>query len=214
MASTSHINHNDIADFAKLKPLGRLLKIKHFGDKGYTQFLGIVTPKHSVVIEFIGSLDELNAVLGVIKTLIKEHKEVDRKHSEVYMELDSILQHIQRKIINITYCLTTIPQHRKELCLLQETDIQELEEMIERLWNTLSNERKKCLFVLPRENIVYAFLNLARTVCRRVERIASRLFHYSMIRKECYVYLNRLSDLLYILMRYLADRLDIIEECL
>lgn len=164
------------------------------GDKGQTVTLaGKKVFKDDARVEAYGSVDELNALIGVIiaftshnevkKILEKVQKELFLVGGELAMEKASI------KKIN--------PIHVSAL----ETKIDEIEEDLPHLAN----------FVLPGGCKTAALLHHARTVCRRAERRVVALSQKSKVNPDIIKYLNRLGDLLFVLARY-ENRKKRIEE--
>jgi len=164
------------------------------GDKGQTVTLaGKKVYKDDLRVEAYGSVDELNALLGVImsfttdseikETLTKIQKELFVVGAELAMEKTAM------KKIN--------PTHISDL----ESKIDEIEEELPHLAN----------FVLPGGSKTASLLHLARTVCRRAERRTVSLSQKSNINPDITRYLNRLGDLLFVLARY-ENRKKRIEE--
>jgi cob(I)alamin adenosyltransferase len=166
---------------------------KH-GDRGETSlFGGKRLSKDSLRIEAYGSVDELNSILGVVRSL-KPHR-----------ELDSLLEQVQNELFVLGADLATPrTSSSKKVQRLQEQSVLQLEEHIDALDETLSPLRS---FILPGGSPVAAKLHVARTVCRRAERLVVRLGKKEKIGGLPVKYLNRLSDLLFVLARY-ANKLD------
>lgn len=168
------------------------------GDSGETAlFGGERVPKDAQRIEAYGSVDELNCVLGVIRAL---------KPKPV---LDRILGKVQHQLFELGADLATpkahqspfIPRMKKSHAAALERTIDALEKELEPLKS----------FILPGGSVVAAELHLARTVCRRAERSVVRLSRNEDIGDAVIIYLNRLSDLLFVMARA-ANRLDGQEE--
>ncbi|MCX6120188.1 MAG: cob(I)yrinic acid a,c-diamide adenosyltransferase [Ignavibacteriales bacterium] len=168
------------------------------GDTGDTSlFGGKRVPKSSLRIDAYGTVDELNALLGVSRAL-KPHTEVD-----------SILEQIQNQLFvlgaDLATPFDTTPMKMKRV---QQNEIQILEETIDRLDAQLEPLKS---FILPGGSAVSAQLHVARTVCRRAERFVDALGRKEEIGKFPLVYLNRLADLLFVLARY-ANKISKVNE--
>jgi len=164
-----------------------------FGDKGDTRLFGgqVVTKDHPR-IEVYGTLDELNSVLGIILSGLR-----DKEFSE-------ILTRIQNDIFRISSILAT-PDDKNRQKIEQKVepdDIHYLEQIIDKLDSGLPQLKN---FILPGGSETASFLHLARTVCRRAERYLTTLMKNEKIDGEIAVYLNRLSDLLFVSARYIND---------
>lgn len=159
------------------------------GDTGDTSlFGGKRVPKHSERIDAYGTVDELNAQLGIIRAL---HPAAD---------VDTLLEQIQNHLFvlgaDLASPLDTAPANLQRI---QLHEIQLLEEAIDRLDAQLEPLKS---FILPGGSLVSAQLQSARTVCRRAERSVDALGRKETIGKFPLVYLNRLADLLFVVARY------------
>jgi cob(I)alamin adenosyltransferase len=158
------------------------------GDTGETGLLGGVrVKKHDLRIEAYGTVDELNAVLGVVRAA--------RPSSRV----DQILDHIQNELFSVGAELATPTTAGSHFGRVEESEVARLEEMIDLCETDLAPLRN---FILPGGTPAAAQLHLARTVCRRAERLVVALSESSAVSPQLVVYLNRLSDLLFVLARY------------
>ena len=159
------------------------------GDKGDTSlFGGQRVPKDALRIEAYGTVDELNSLLGVARA--------DNTGSLV----DKVLGHVQSELFDLGADLATPrSNHKKQIKRIEPRDAHALEKYIDSLETHLKPLRA---FVLPGGSPVAARLHFARTVCRRAERVVVRLSRNEDIGKGITVYLNRLSDLLFVLARY------------
>ncbi len=158
------------------------------GDTGETGLLGGVrVKKHDLRIEAYGTVDELNAVLGVVRAA--------RPSSRV----DQILDHIQNELFSVGAELATPTTAGSHFGRVEESQVARLEEMIDLCETDLSPLKN---FILPGGTPAAAQLHLARTVCRRAERLVVALSESSAVSPQLVVYLNRLSDLLFVLARY------------
>ena len=170
------------------------------GDKGETSLAsGQRVPKDSARIECTGTVDELNAVLGLARTANGETpgaSEADRER------LDALLLRLQNELFVLGADLSTLPasRHPKQT-VIEERHVAALERAVE-AFNEGLPELKS--FVLPGGGRVTAFLHQARTVCRRAERRVAALGRAEPVSPHVLVYLNRLSDLLFVLGRWAA----------
>lgn len=159
------------------------------GDKGETSLLGGKrVPKNDLRIETYGTVDELNSLLGVIRAM------------RISKKLDSILRKIQEDIFVLGADLAS-PEEKKASVppRIGENQIADLEKVIDELEPKLPPLRN---FIFPGGTPPAAYLHLARAVCRRAERCAISLKRAEPISPSIIVYLNRLSDLLFILARW------------
>lgn len=165
------------------------MKKVHFGDEGYTTICNEKVPKYSLVVEFIGGIDELVSMLGLIRTYIRNCSELT--------ELQETLKEIQVNLMNIASSVATCS---KEMICREHID--NMDRYIEMLWNNIIS-RSESRLVIPGGSIESSLMHIARAVCRRVERIGAKLLHERRLDKNSYIYINRLSDLLYIYSRYI-----------
>lgn len=168
------------------------------GDRGDTSlFGGQRVPKDALRIEAYGTVDELNSVLGIVRADNKEPL------------IDEILEAIQNELFELGADLATPRSISNKLVKrIQSKHAQRLERVIDRLDAQLKPLKA---FVLPGGSPVAARLHFARTVCRRAERAVVRLSRNEDIGEDITVYLNRLSDLLFVLARYANLRAGIPE---
>lgn len=169
------------------------------GDSGETSLAsGQRIAKDSLRIESYGTVDELNAILGLVRTANREGpaRKADRGR------LDALLEQIQNELFNLGSDLATLPQDRHpKQPVIEARHVTFLEKTIDDLNAGLPELRS---FVLPGGGWVSAFLHQARTVCRRAERLVTTLARREAVGKHALVYLNRLSDLLFVLGRWAA----------
>jgi len=160
------------------------------GDNGSTSLLyGGRVRKNSPRIEICGVLDELSSYLGLSKSLLKSRRQKD------------VISKIQKDLMVICSEVSTrIPAAHKLRKRIDREDIKDLELFIEKLEK--KRKLKKAVFILPGENTLSATLDVARTVARKAERRMITLKDKRMMRNRYIpIYLNRLSDLLYLLAR-------------
>jgi cob(I)alamin adenosyltransferase len=159
------------------------------GDSGDTSlFGGQRVPKDALRIEAYGTVDELNSVLGIARSDLQDP------------EIDRILSDIQNQLFELGADLATPRSVEKKVVKrIDPKDVQQLEKTIDGVEPVLKPLRS---FVLPGGSPLAARLHFARTVCRRAERAVVRLSRNEDIGETVTVYLNRLSDLLFVLARY------------
>jgi len=160
------------------------------GDAGDTGlFGGARVGKDDPRVEAYGTVDELNACLGVVRAL------------GASAETDEALLQIQSDLFTLGAELACVPgkEDKLRMNVLGQADIERLEGWIDRSQEPLEPLKN---FVLPGGSTSAAELHRARTVCRRAERRTLTAGRTSPIRPEIVIYLNRLSDLLFVLARY------------
>lgn len=173
------------------------------GDKGETSLVGGQRiAKDAVRIEAYGTVDELNAILGLARTANRETpgaSDADRER------MDVLLVRLQSELFNLGSDLATLPQDRHpKQPVIEARHVTFLEQTIDELNDGLPELHS---FVLPGGGWVSAFLHQARTVCRRAERLVTTLARQEAIGPHTLVYLNRLSDLLFVLARWIGHQL-------
>ena len=160
------------------------------GDGGQTR-LGdnSQVPKTDLRIEAYGTVDELNAVLGLVRT------------SALAASQSEVLQLVQNDLFDLgaDLCRPQAEAEEKGAVLrIQAAQVARLEAEIDRLNADLEPLRS---FVLPGGADAAAWLHLGRTVCRRAERCVWALAQRDAINEQVLIYLNRLSDLLFVMSR-------------
>lgn len=170
------------------------------GDQGETALVGGKrVPKDATRIEAYGTLDELNAVLGIARAFNS-----DTQPEEVRKRVDEILCRLQNELFDLGSELATPPEaHHEHMFRVGEGEVSALEKALDRLQEDLEPLRS---FILPGGGKVSAFLHQARTVCRRAERLVFRLSREENIGPWPLRYLNRLSDFLFVLARWVAKQ--------
>jgi len=162
-----------------------------FGDKGFTSlFGGEVVRKNHLRVECYGTIDELNSMLGVLRTKIRTE------------EVDTILLRLQNQLFYISSEIAASGEESaaKLNRLINEADIRQLETEIDEFTKRTDPLKN---FILPGGSEDSAYCHLARTICRRAERILTSLDDVQKVRGDIIKFMNRLSDLLFILARYL-----------
>lgn len=171
------------------------------GDKGSTTFLGgQVVSKSNLRVSCYGTLDELNAVIGVIRS-----QKVDPK------ELDDALELMQRNLFTIGAILANPNNSSVGRQILFDAPAQtaELEKLIDEFDAKLPQLTN---FVLPGGTRVASLLHLARTVTRRAERILVALSEQEEIDGTLIAYLNRVSSALFVFARTVNHRSGVREQ--
>lgn len=161
------------------------------GDKGLTSLIGGTrVPKYDLRIESYGTVDELNSYIGMIR---------DQKIDDYQKE---ILKEIQDRLFTIGAALASDPDKSKmTIPDLKEADIEMLEKNMDKMNEVLPDLKH---FILPGGDQAVSFCHIARCVCRRAERITVHLSEESFVEEKVIIYLNRLSDFLFVLARKLA----------
>ena len=172
------------------------------GDSGTTAlFGGTRVPKHHIRIESYGTVDELNSWLGLIRD------------QEINEQSKNQLAHIQDKRFTLGAILATDPEkailkngkERLNIPKISSADIKSLENAIDEMDASLPQMTH---FILPGGHTSVSYCHIARTVCRRAERIGTLLFENEPFDEEVLSYLNRLSDYLFVLARKLSKELQ------
>jgi cob(I)alamin adenosyltransferase len=159
------------------------------GDLGETGlFGGPRVGKDMARIEAFGTVDELNAVLGVVRA------------ETLPDDVDQVLERIQRELFDLGAELASPDPVKQGTRKIDRGNVSALEAQIDRFQESLQPLDK---FILPGGNRAAALLHLARTVCRRAERRLVTLVRHSQeeISLPLLAYLNRLSDLLFVFAR-------------
>ncbi|TWT43419.1 cob(I)yrinic acid a,c-diamide adenosyltransferase [Botrimarina hoheduenensis] len=166
------------------------------GDTGETALLGGVrASKDDIRIEAYGTVDELNASLGAARA---ELVRSERLAESVAESIDAILAEAQNRLFDLGAELATATGATISFATLSEPHVAALEGSIDHHESSLPPLRE---FVLPGGSAAASHLHLARCVCRRAERTVVRLAGEQAVREIAVRYLNRLSDLLFVLAR-------------
>jgi cob(I)alamin adenosyltransferase len=167
------------------------------GDKGQTTLVGGKSvDKDSPRIEAYGTVDELNAIVGLTRRANQEEAGPDAGKARI----DAILARVQNELFNLGSLLATLPEDLGEKQpRIEARHVEKLEHEIDELNEHLPPLRS---FTLPGGGWTSSYLHLARTVCRRAERVVVGLGRVESIDAECVRYLNRLSDALYVIGRW------------
>ena len=167
------------------------------GDKGMTSlFGGEKVPKFHDRIEAYGTVDELNSFLALLRDSLTQE------------DIRGQLLEVQNYLFNLGSHLATPPDKQDFLPNLDESKTTMLESSIDEMEAQLAPLKN---FILPGGHPVIALGHIARTVCRRAERRVVGLSNNEEIDPHIPRYLNRLSDYLFVLTRYLAHILGVAE---
>ena len=164
------------------------------GDTGYTGLLGNQrVPKYDPRPDTFGTVDEATSALGLARATTQD--EMAR----------AVILHMQRDLYVLMAELATLPENLAAIGMAITADhVRWLEETEEQLKASVEIPNK---FVIPGDSFDGAALDLARTIIRRAERMTVRLLHDGIIENgEVIRYLNRLSDVVFILARYLEAK--------
>lgn len=170
------------------------------GDKGKTSLIGgTKVPKNHLRIEAYGTVDELNSWIGFVNDQLKI------KHE------NKILKEIQDRLFTIGSSLACDPEKEPKLKIpdLGESDILLVEKEIDKMNDRLPEMRS---FILPGGHPAVSSAHIARCVCRRAERLCVSLDENKMFVDPLVIkYLNRLSDYLFILARFIGKQMKVKE---
>lgn len=175
------------------------------GDDGTTGLIGGTrVKKHHIRIESYGTVDELNSWLGLIRD------------QEIDTHVKDVLTQIQEKLFTIGAILATdtdkaiLKNGKKRLNIqeIRDTDIEVLETEIDIMEASLPQMTH---FILPGGHTTVSYCHIARTVCRRAERMCALLHEKAPFNAYLLIYINRLSDYLFVLARKLSLTLQAVE---
>jgi len=160
------------------------------GDKGTTSLVGGKrVSKTDPRLEAYGTIDELNSFIGLMLSVMDEKAESAGN-----------IRWIQQKLFNIGGCLATDTTSFQlpDSCKIMAPDVERIENMIDVLTEGLPEQRS---FILPGGTEAASYAHVARTVCRRAERLILALSGDTEVPPELLQYINRLSDYLFVLAR-------------
>ncbi len=170
------------------------------GDLGKTSLIGgTKVPKSHIRIESYGTIDELNSFIGLLGDYLQTPAE------------KTALKEIQDRLFTIGSSLAVDPDKEPLMKIpdLKESDIQWLEQQIDHMNNTLPVMKS---FILPGGHAAVSTAHIARCVCRRAERICVHMQQEDLFIDPLVIkYLNRLSDYLFVLARYIGHLLQVPE---
>ncbi len=163
------------------------------GDKGQTSLIGGTrVSKADLRLETYGTADELNSFIGLLRA------------ESLPTDIDQKLANIQNKLFNLGAYLATDPSTRKPAndIVLTEFDVQDLERAIDSFSEEVTPPRG---FLLPAGNKKVAEAHVCRTITRRLERKMVALLDQTPSDLVCLQYVNRLSDLFFVLAQKIAQ---------
>ena len=171
------------------------------GDRGETALVGGKrVPKDSLRIEAYGTIDELNSIVGLARAF-NEEKLAD---GEAHRFLDTLLRQIQDELFDLGSELATPPDFFQEgMYRVSESEVKKIEQLIDECQKELEPLKS---FVLPGGGRIGAYLHQCRTVCRRAEREILRLSRAEELSEWPIKYVNRLSDLFFVLSRWISKK--------
>lgn len=169
------------------------------GDKGLTSLIGGTrVPKYHLRIESYGTVDELNSYIGLIRD------------QDISAHDKDLLKQVQDRLFTIGSLLASDPERSKMVIPdLHTADIELLEKEMDVMNEHLPELRH---FILPGGSNTISYCHVARCVCRRAERLSVHLSTESGVDEKVIIYLNRLSDYLFILARKVAHEAKIAEN--
>ena len=171
------------------------------GDRGDTALVGgHRVPKDSLRIEAYGSIDELNSIVGLARVFNEESLDA----GEAHRFLDEVLCQVQDELFDLGSELATPPEFFQQgMYRVGSGEIARLEKLMDKCQKDLEPLKS---FILPGGGRVGAYLHQCRTVCRRAERDVLRLSRGEEINSDVIKYVNRLSDLFFVLSRWIAKQ--------
>jgi cob(I)alamin adenosyltransferase len=175
------------------------------GDKGLTGLIdGKRIPKSDIRIIAYGSIDELNSYIGLSISLLSQHR--TNNNNQSFSDIIITLNRIQNELFIIGSDLA-------DPDLSKPTSLRVQSIMITGLENDIDNYEKELspitYFILPGGSVESSTLHIARSITRRAETNVSKLLLKDIINNLVLIYLNRLSDLLFVLGRTVNKRLQI-----
>lgn len=171
------------------------------GDDGETSLVGGKrVPKDSPRIDAYGTIDELNSAVGLARVFNEENLEAGEGHRF----LDEVLCRLQDQLFDIGSELATPSDvFQPGMYRVGDSEIDRIENLIDRCQKDLEPLQS---FILPGGGRIGAYLHQCRTVCRRAEREILRLSRNDEINPCLLKYVNRLSDLFFVLSRWIAKQ--------
>ena len=171
------------------------------GDNGETALVGGKrVPKDSARIEAYGTIDELNSIVGLARAFNEEKL----SEGEAHRFLDLVLRQIQDELFDLGSELATPPDFFQEgMYRVGEREVKKIEQLIDECQKSLEPLKS---FILPGGGKLGAYLHQCRTVCRRAEREILRLSRAEELSEWPVKYVNRLSDLFFVLSRWISKQ--------
>jgi cob(I)alamin adenosyltransferase len=171
------------------------------GDAGKTRLAGGQEVwKDSARVEAYGTVDELNSMLGFIRVLNNQFE----KKTDASDFMERTLKWTQNKLFDLGGLLATAPgQSFPNMPRVSADDVVHVEHLIDECQKDLAPLKE---FILPGGGQIPALLHVARTICRRAERLCVTLSKEESIDSELIGFLNRLSDGLFVFARWVAKQ--------
>jgi cob(I)alamin adenosyltransferase len=171
------------------------------GDKGETSLVGGKrVPKDSPRIDAYGTIDELNSIVGLARVFNEESLD----GGDAHQFLNGVLCQIQDELFDLGSELATPPEFFQEgMYRVSKNEIERIEKLIDQCQKDLEPLKS---FILPGGGRIGAYLHQCRTVCRRAERELWRFSRTEEINVDALKYVNRLSDLFFVLSRWIAKQ--------
>jgi cob(I)alamin adenosyltransferase len=170
------------------------------GDKGKTSLIGgTKVPKSNIRIDSYGTVDELNSFIGLVNDYLQDN------------EMKTLLKEIQDRLFTIGSSLACDPDKEPLMKIpdLKKADVVLLEREIDKMNDVLPVMKN---FIIPGGHVAVSTAHIARCVCRRAERLCVQIMEAeSFIDPLVIIYLNRLSDFLFVLARYIGHILNVEE---
>lgn len=170
------------------------------GDLGKTSLIGgTKVYKSDIRIESYGTIDELNSFIGLVSDYLHDNP------------LKLMLKEIQDRLFTVGSSLACDPEKEPLMKIpdLKEEDVKLLESEMDKMNNGLPAMKN---FILPGGHVAVSTTHIARCVCRRAERLCVHLMEMgSFIDPLVIKYINRLSDYLFVLARYIGHKLNVEE---
>jgi cob(I)alamin adenosyltransferase len=173
------------------------------GDKGLTALVGGArVPKESARLEAYGTVDELNSIVGIVRTYLPEFSARMGGEFAWYSEM---LRRLQNELFDVGSELATPAGAEYDgMHRMGAGEVGQLEAEMDRMQRELEPLKS---FTLPGGGVLNAYLHQARTVCRRAERVCWRLAREEPVNDQLIIYINRLSDHLFVQSRWISRRL-------
>jgi cob(I)alamin adenosyltransferase len=182
------------------------------GDKGYTSlYNGQRLPKDSVFFDVVGTLDEISSAIGLTYMELETRQQVfdiEDIHTSEYKQVYKMLTWVQSRLLDLgSHVATPIDsssERKVNQTIFEEEHTKELEKLIDKYDSKLEKLKN---FILPRGS-----LHMARSMCRRAERGMVTLHKDGHIHDNALVFINRLSDFLFVIARYVSYELYVYDD--
>jgi len=145
--------------------------------------------KSNIMIHFIGTADELNAHLGLIRAILAN----EDAWQFSWLHACGFIEKVQKNLMKI---MSHVSDSKNEFYFLDKREVVEMENEITKLLESMPKQQK---FSIPGKNIVEAQIHIARTVARRAERLYAAVYEEQTLCPNAAAFLNKLSDYLYYL---------------